>query len=76
MIRNSMRTLPGFMQPFLSWLTAKPLPEDLNQVRTLKPIHHILVSAGLIASGVVLAGVGYLHGSVILWALGFGVNGV
>lgn len=71
MIRNSMRTLPGFLQPFLSWLTAKPLPEDLNQVRTLKPIHHILVSTGLIASGVVLAGVGYLHGSVIVWGLGF-----
>lgn len=71
MIRNSMRALPGFIQPFLSWLTAKPLPEDLNQVRILKPIHHILVSSGLIAFGVVLAGVGYLHGSVTFWLLGF-----
>lgn len=71
MIRNSMRALPGFMQPFLSWLTAKPLPEDLNQVRTLKPIHHILVSTGLIAFGVWLAGSGYLHESIALWLLGF-----
>lgn len=71
MIRNSMRALPGFMQPFLSWLTAKPLPEDLDRVRVLKPMHHILVSAGLIASGALLAGLGYLHGNVALWLLGF-----
>ncbi|KAF2394170.1 fatty acid desaturase [Pseudomonas frederiksbergensis] len=71
MIRNSMRALPGFMQPFLSWLTAKPLPEDLNQVRQLKPVHHILVSVGLIAFGVVLAAIGYLHASLALWLLGF-----
>lgn len=71
MIRNSMRALPGFMQPFLSWLTAKPLPEDLDNVRPLRPIHHILVSAGLIASGAVLAGAGYMNGSIALWLLGF-----
>ncbi|WP_185058266.1 fatty acid desaturase [Pseudomonas frederiksbergensis] len=71
MIRNSMRALPGFMQPFLSWLTAKPLPEDINQVRPLKPVHHILVSAGLIALGVVVAGVGDLQGSLALWLSGF-----
>ncbi|WP_170930304.1 fatty acid desaturase [Pseudomonas sp. B35(2017)] len=71
MIRNSMRPLPGFMQPFLSWLTAKPLPEDLDRVRPLKPMHHIIVSAGLIGIGASLAGAGYLQGSVWLWLLGF-----
>ena len=71
MIRHSMRALPGFIQPFLSWLTAKPLPEDINQVRPLKPVHHILVSAGLIAIGVALAGAGYLQGSFALWLSGF-----
>ncbi|MFJ7792559.1 fatty acid desaturase [Pseudomonas sp. NPDC096950] len=71
MIRHSMRALPGFMQPFLSWLTAKPLPEDINQVRRLKPVHHILVSAGLIAFGVMLSGIGYLYGSPGPWLLGF-----
>lgn len=71
MIRNSMRALPGFMQPFLSWLTAKPLPEDLDQVRKLKPVHHILVSAGLIAGGALLAATGYMHGTIVLWLLGF-----
>lgn len=71
MIRHSMRALPGFMQPFLSWLTAKPLPEDINQVRRLKPVHHILVSAGLIAIGVMLSAIGYLYGSPVPWLLGF-----
>lgn len=71
MIRNSMRALPGFMQPFLSWLTAKPLPEDLDKVRPLKPFHHIVVSAGLIAGGALLAGIGYSQASIALWLLGF-----
>ena len=71
MIRNSMRALPGFMQPFLSWLTAKPLPEDLDNVRPLKPFHHIVVSAGLIAGGALLAGIGYSQASIALWLLGF-----
>lgn len=71
MIRNSMRALPGFMQPFLSWLTAKPLHEDLDKVRPLKPFHHIVVSAGLIAGGALLAGIGYSQASIALWLLGF-----
>lgn len=71
MARNSMRVLPGFTQPFWSWLTAKPLVEELDNKKSLKPMHHILFSSSLIAIGTVLAGVGYLCGNFLLWLLGF-----
>jgi hypothetical protein len=31
MERESMRVMPKFFQPFLTWLTAKTLPEEVNK---------------------------------------------
>jgi fatty acid desaturase len=51
-VRESMRVLPGFSQPFFTWLTCKPLPEE--KPWQLKPIHHLLASALPLVVGVAL----------------------
>lgn len=40
--RESMRVLPSFLQPFLTWLTGKPLLGEVPW--NLTPIHHLLAS--------------------------------
>ncbi|WP_207390035.1 fatty acid desaturase [Phytopseudomonas daroniae] len=66
-----MRVLPKYFQPFLSWLTAKPLAEDLGNVRKLTPMFHVAVSVGFISLGVMLLASGYIKANAVMWALGF-----
>lgn len=49
-VRESMRVLPGFLQPFLTWLTCKPLPEEESW--NLRAIHHLVSSVLPLVLGV------------------------
>lgn len=48
--RISMRVLPGFLQPALTWLTGQPLPEQ--RPWRLRPIHHLVASVVPLVVGV------------------------
>lgn len=63
MIRESMKVMPKFAQPFLSWLTAKPLEEQLKNRKNLKPYFHIYVSFSVLLIGVSVSSVGYISKS-------------
>lgn len=62
--RISMRVLPGFLQPALTWLTGQPLPEQ--RPWRLRPIHHLLASIVPLVVGV---GLGVLLLQFDWWAL-------
>jgi hypothetical protein len=66
-----MRPLPDFLQPFLSWLSAKPLAEELSKPGKRTPMFHVAVAASFITIGVLLTATGYIHDSLLLWLLGF-----
>ena len=51
-VRESMRVLPGFLQPFLTWLSAKPLAGE--EPWRLRPVHHLLSSALALAVGIAI----------------------
>lgn len=53
--RETMRTLPGFLQPALTWLTGKPLVDQ--RPWNLKPMHHLWGSLLPIAAGLTLGAV-------------------
>lgn len=71
MIRESMKVMPKFAQPFLSWLTAKPLEEQLKNRKKLKPYFHIYVSFSVLLIGVSVSSVGYISKSYFFMLLGF-----
>jgi fatty acid desaturase len=52
--RASMRVLPRFLQPVLTWLTGQPLPEQ--RPWRLRPAHHLLASVAPLVVGVGLGG--------------------
>lgn len=54
--RESMRVLPKALQPFLTWMVGKPLPEQTSW--QLTPWHHLFAALIPLAVGVALAGVG------------------
>lgn len=62
--RVSMRVLPRFLQPVLTWLTGQPLPEQ--RPWRLRPTHHLLASVVPLVVGV---GLGGLLLSLGWWAL-------
>ncbi|TFF41091.1 fatty acid desaturase [Pseudomonas sp. RIT623] len=66
-----MRPLPGFLQPFLSWLSAKPLPEELETPGKRTPLFHVGVAASFIILGVLLTSLGYYQHSLLWWLPGF-----
>ena len=49
--------LPGPLQPFLTWLTAKPAPGETTY-RELKPGHHVVAALAWIAAGLALGALG------------------
>ena len=49
--------LPGPLQPFLTWLTAKPAPGETTY-RELKPGHHVGAALAWIAAGLALGALG------------------
>ena len=71
--RESMRVLPGWLQPFLTWLTGKPLAGQ--RPWRLKPGHHLAASilpllTGIGASiAVIEAGGPYLVALLVCWLL-------
>lgn len=62
--RVSMRVLPRFLQPGLTWLTGQPLPEQ--RPWRLRPTHHLLASVIPLVVGV---GLGVLLLQFGWWAL-------
>jgi fatty acid desaturase len=50
--RETMRVLPGFLQPALTWLTGKPLGDQ--RPWRLKPGHHVWASVLPILAGIAL----------------------
>ncbi len=71
MERESMRIIPSIFQPFLTWLTAKPLPEEVDCAYKLTPTFHILTSLVLLCSGVYTSSWGYNESSIVTWLIGF-----
>lgn len=69
--RDTMRSLPSWTQPFWSWLTAKPLIEQLESRQAKTPLYHIAVSAGLFVVGVAISAFGVAHGLYGLLPFGF-----
>ena len=51
-VRESMNALPRFLQPFLTWLSCKPLSEE--RPWRLTPFHHLASSAGSLVGGAAL----------------------
>ncbi len=52
-IRESMKVLPEFMQPFLTWLTAKPYQGQKPWQRT--SIYHLTIAILYLCLGVTLS---------------------
>jgi len=52
--RETMRALPGALQPFLTWMTGKPLPGEAPTIRWT-PLRRGLWTAIVLALGVALA---------------------
>jgi len=52
-IRESMRVLPGFMQPFLTWLAGRPLPDEKPWPLNWK--HHLASALLSVAVGISLS---------------------
>jgi fatty acid desaturase len=52
--------LPGFLQPFLTWVTAKPAPGETY--RELRPIHHVGAALAWIAGGLLVGALGWQLG--------------
>ncbi|MGW3471692.1 hypothetical protein ACWDKQ_25260 [Saccharopolyspora sp. NPDC000995] len=50
--RETMRVLPGFLQPALTWLTGKPLGDQ--RPWQLTPLHHLWASVLPIVAGIAL----------------------
>ena len=71
MERETMRLMPAFSQPFISWLTAKPLPEQLTTRKSLTPIFHLVVSISLLLAGAVGGAASYQVGSLAGYLLSF-----
>ncbi len=71
MARESMNALPAFTQPFWSWLTAKPLKQELEKTQNLTPVHHMVTTSLTLIAGVAFGSLGYFSGSVLIWLLGF-----
>ncbi|MBE9224116.1 fatty acid desaturase [Phormidium sp. LEGE 05292] len=51
--RESMAKLPGFMQGLLTWVTGKPLKEQLLQTKT--PIYHLAMVLTILLVGTLLS---------------------
>lgn len=58
--RETMRGLPGFLQPFLTWVTGMPLVGQ-RQIITWTPWTLVLCTAGEIVAGIVIGGVAFHH---------------
>ena len=72
MVRESMRVMPSITQPLWTWITAKPLPEELENVRPLTPFFHIWLSTALIAAGVGISAYSFMFlNNFFLLAIGF-----
>ena len=71
MERETMAVLPNFIQPFLTWLTAKPRKEDLEKINKRTPLYHVIATSVLITFGTTLAIAGYSSGFFVPWLLGF-----
>lgn len=52
-IRESMKVLPGFLQPFLTWLTGKPLKSQKSWNR--KAIYHLIMSLVFLFVGITIS---------------------
>ena len=52
-IRESMRVLPNFLQPFLTWLTAKPYQGQIPSNHT--PIYHLVTALVYLLIGLTLS---------------------
>ncbi|WP_174148049.1 fatty acid desaturase [Leisingera sp. ANG59] len=66
-----MQELPEFTQPFWSWLTAKPLKQELEKTQTRTPGYHIATTSLTLLCGIACAAAGFSSGSFLLWLLGF-----
>lgn len=62
-----MRVLPGFLQPFLTWLTCKPLEGQLSWNRT--PMDHLITALIALFSGVTISTIAVLHSGIWLLLL-------
>lgn len=65
--RESMRRLPQALQPFLTWLTGKPLSGAVWPRRT--PLSYCLKAVGLLLCGIVLSACGGPWGLLPGWIL-------
>lgn len=70
-IRESMRIIPSIFQPFLTWLTGKPLGDELSW--GLQPIHHVTSAMAAWAIGLWLSKTALDHGG---WMLIFLIPGL
>jgi hypothetical protein len=65
--RESMRVLPSFVQPFLTWLTGKPLVGE--RPWGLRPVHHLMACLLPIAAGITVSVAAFQAGRWFLVAL-------
>ena len=52
-VRESMRVLPNFLQPFLTWLTAKPYQGQIPSNHT--PIYYLVTALVYLLTGLTLS---------------------
>src|SRR5262245_4625096 len=65
--RQTMGSLPRFVQPFLTWLTGKPLPGE--RPWNLRPVHHLMACLVPIALGMTASTLAVHFGRWMLLAL-------
>ncbi len=70
-IRESMVDLPGFQQPFLTWLTGMPLPGEQPKIRW-SPWARLSVYLAMLAAGVATSAASLAASGVALLALPIG----
>jgi fatty acid desaturase len=63
------RRLPGFIQPFLTWLTARPAPGETAKAHSAH--YHVITAFATLIAGVALSLAAFELGSVWLIALPF-----